>query len=87
MLWKLAHVIARPLSIFFERLLQLGDVLEDWKKASVTISKQGKKDELGPTGLSASASENVMEQLSMETIFRQTKDEKVIMSGQHGFMK
>lgn len=34
---ELADVIARPLLIIIERLLQVGAVLEDWRKAEVTL--------------------------------------------------
>jgi len=52
-LMELAHVVAEPLSIIFERSWRTGEVPEDWKKANVTpIFKKGKKE--GTTGRSAS---------------------------------
>lgn len=42
----LAHVIVRPLSSIFERLLQLGEVPEDWEKANaIPIFKKGPKED------------------------------------------
>lgn len=54
------------------------------QKASVTpVSEKDKQEKPGTTGLSASPSVSgkVMEQLIMETISRQMKDQKVIVSG------
>ncbi|GAB0208187.1 mitochondrial enolase superfamily member 1 [Grus japonensis] len=45
---ELAGVIARPLSIIFERSWRTGEVPEDWKKASVTpVFRKGKKEDPG----------------------------------------
>ncbi|GAB0179750.1 mitochondrial enolase superfamily member 1 [Grus japonensis] len=45
---ELADVIARLLSIIFERSWRTGEVPEDWRKASVTlVFKKGKKEDLG----------------------------------------
>ncbi|PKU31435.1 rna-directed dna polymerase from mobile element jockey-like [Limosa lapponica baueri] len=45
---KLADIIARPLSIIFEKSWRLGDVPEDWKKANVTpIYKKDLKEDPG----------------------------------------
>jgi len=42
----LADVTARPLSIVFKGSWQLGEVLEFWKRASVTIIfKKGRKED------------------------------------------
>ncbi|KFV76362.1 RNA-directed DNA polymerase from mobile element jockey, partial [Struthio camelus australis] len=78
---QLADVIARPLSITFERSWQSGEAPEDWKKANVTpVFKKGKKEEPGnyrPVSLT-SIPGKVMEQLVLDTIYRHMKDKKVI---------
>ncbi|KFV87004.1 hypothetical protein N308_14004, partial [Struthio camelus australis] len=55
---ELADVIARPLSIIFERSWRSGEVPEDWQKANVTpVFKKGKKEEPGnyrPVSLTSS---------------------------------
>ncbi|KAJ7418157.1 hypothetical protein BTVI_30465 [Pitangus sulphuratus] len=46
MLRELADVIAKPLSIIFERSWRIGEVPEDWRKPSVTpVFKNGKKED------------------------------------------
>ncbi|PKU27723.1 rna-directed dna polymerase from mobile element hypothetical protein [Limosa lapponica baueri] len=48
MLRELADVIAKPLSIIFERSWRTGEVPEDWRKATVTpVFKKGKKEDTG----------------------------------------
>ncbi|KFV88526.1 RNA-directed DNA polymerase from mobile element jockey, partial [Struthio camelus australis] len=78
---ELADVIARPLSIIFERSWQLGEVPEDWKKANVTpVFKKGKKEEPGnyrPVSLT-SIPGKVMEQLLLKVITKHLEDKKVI---------
>ena len=45
---ELANVIAEPLSIIFKRSWRTAEVLEDWRKASVTaVFKKGKKEDPG----------------------------------------
>lgn len=52
---ELVDVIARPLSINFERLCRTGEMHEDWKKDNVTPDyKKGKKEDQGTTGQSSS---------------------------------
>ncbi|KGL78094.1 RNA-directed DNA polymerase from mobile element jockey, partial [Tinamus guttatus] len=78
---ELAEVIAQLLFIIFERSWKVGEVPEDWTKASVTpVFKKGKKEELGnyrPVSLT-SVPGKVLEQLILETIFRYVKKKKVI---------
>ncbi|GAB0190168.1 hypothetical protein GRJ2_001482100 [Grus japonensis] len=75
---ELADVIARPLSIIFERSWKTGEVLEDWRKANVTlVFKKGKEEDPGnyrPVSLT-SIPGKMMEQLIL------------IGGGQHGFTK
>ncbi|KFV83481.1 RNA-directed DNA polymerase from mobile element jockey, partial [Struthio camelus australis] len=78
---ELADMIARPLSIIFERSWQSGEVPEDWKKASVTpVFQKGKKEEPGnyrPVSLT-SIPGKVMEQLLLEVLTKHVEDKKVI---------
>ncbi|GAB0207557.1 mitochondrial enolase superfamily member 1 [Grus japonensis] len=87
---ELADVIARPLSIIFERSWRTGEVPEDWRKGNVTlVFRKGKKEDPGnyrPVSLT-SIPEKVMEQLILGVINKHVEEKKVIGSGQHGFTK
>ncbi|GAB0205958.1 mitochondrial enolase superfamily member 1 [Grus japonensis] len=86
---ELADVIARPLSIIFERSWRTGEVPEEWRKANVTpVFRKGKKEDPGnyrPVSLT-SIPAKAMEQLILGVINKHV-EEKVIGSGQHGFTK
>ncbi|KAK4824800.1 hypothetical protein QYF61_019468 [Mycteria americana] len=87
---ELAGVIARLLSIIFDRSQQLGEVPKDWRKIKVTpIFKKGKKEHPGKYRLVSlpSIPGKEIEQLILETISRYIKDKKFIRSSQHGFTK
>ncbi|GAB0206875.1 mitochondrial enolase superfamily member 1 [Grus japonensis] len=85
---ELADVIARPLSIIFERSWRTGEVPEDGRKANVTlVFKKGKEEDPGnyrPVSLT-SIPEKVMEQLILGVINKHVEEKVVIGSGQHGF--
>ncbi|KFV88061.1 RNA-directed DNA polymerase from mobile element jockey, partial [Struthio camelus australis] len=78
---ELADIIARLLSIIFERTWRTGEVPKDWKKANVTpVFKKGKKEDPGnkrPVSLT-SIPGKVMEQLLLEAISKHVEDKKVI---------
>ncbi|GAB0179879.1 mitochondrial enolase superfamily member 1 [Grus japonensis] len=86
---ELADVIARPLSIIFERPWRAEEVPEDWRKANVTlVFKKGKEEDPGsyrPVSL-ISIPGKVMERLILGVINKHV-EEKAIGSGQHGFTK
>ncbi|GAB0207062.1 mitochondrial enolase superfamily member 1 [Grus japonensis] len=87
---ELADVIAKPLSIIFERSWRTGEVPEDWRKANVTpVFKKSKKEDWGnyrPVSLT-SIPGKVMEQLILDVINKHVEEKKVIGSGQHGFTR
>ncbi|KGL85593.1 RNA-directed DNA polymerase from mobile element jockey, partial [Tinamus guttatus] len=81
LLRELAEVIAKPLSIIFERSWRTGEVPEDWKKANVTpVFKNGKKKDPGnyrPVSLT-SVPGKVMERLILAVVSRHREDKKVL---------
>ncbi|GAB0205041.1 mitochondrial enolase superfamily member 1 [Grus japonensis] len=78
---ELADVIAKPLSIIFERSWRTGKVPKDWRKANVTpVFKKGKKEDPGTT-----LDYLLCEQLIMGVISMHVEEKEVIGSGQHGF--
>ncbi|GAB0179825.1 mitochondrial enolase superfamily member 1 [Grus japonensis] len=87
---ELADVIARPLSIIFERSWRAGEVPEDWRKTNVTlVFKKGKKEDLGdyrPVSLT-SIPGKMMEELIVDVVNKHVEEKKVIGSDQHGFTK
>ncbi|KGL72272.1 hypothetical protein N309_12600, partial [Tinamus guttatus] len=78
---ELVDVIAKPLSIIFERSWRTGEVLKDWKKANVTpVFKKGKKEDPGnstPVSLT-SVPGKVMEWLILTIVSRHVEDKKVL---------
>ncbi|NWT63551.1 RTJK polymerase, partial [Erythrocercus mccallii] len=87
---EMAEVIARPLSIIFERSWRTGEVPEDWRKANVVpIFKKGKKEDPGnyrPVSLT-SIPGKVMEQLVLDAISKHLEERRLLTSSQHGFRK
>ncbi|GAB0190597.1 mitochondrial enolase superfamily member 1 [Grus japonensis] len=86
---ELTDVIAKPLSIIFERSWRRGEVPKDWRKANVTpVFKKGKEDpgNYRPVSLT-SVPGKVMEQLILGAVSKLFGEEKVVRSGQHGFTK
>ncbi|KAK4806222.1 hypothetical protein QYF61_001145 [Mycteria americana] len=88
----MADIVAKPLSIIFEKSWTSGDIHDDWKTANVTlIYKKVQKedpsclgDEVRPIGFT-SVPGKIMERVLLETITNQMK--RVIGKSQHGFTK
>jgi len=87
---EVAEELAKILSIIYQQSWPTGEVLDDWRIASVTpIYKQGRKEDLRnyrPFRIT-SVPGKVIRQIILSAVTGHVQDNQGIRPSQHGFMK
>ncbi|KAK4832332.1 LOW QUALITY PROTEIN: hypothetical protein QYF61_021861 [Mycteria americana] len=83
LLKELADVVAKQLSVIFQKSWQPGEVPSGWRKGTITpIFLKGKKEDLGTTNQWDSPLCPIMEQILLEDIWKHMEDKEVIRVSQ-----
>ena len=87
---ELAEVVAKQLSIIFEKSWLSGEVPDNWRKGYVTpIYRKGNKEDPGNYRLMSftSVPGKIMEQIPLDDMLDHMRNEHVIQDSQHGFTR